>query len=92
MIMREDEEREECEIGVWGIIIAIIIAIVVSFALGYTFYEAPCFKKSSFSDVLMMSIVSPLSGVVAAMIWILIYEAFSDGKPKKRINKNVYKF
>lgn len=90
--MREDEEREECEIGAWGIIIAVIIAMVVSFALGHTFYEAPDFKKSPFSDVLMVSIISPLSGVVAAMIWILIYEAFSDGKPKKRINKNVYKF
>lgn len=90
--MREDEEREECEIGAWGIIIAVIIAMVVSFALGHTFYEAPDFKKSPFLDVLMVSIISPLLGVVAAMIWILIYEAFSDGKPKKRINKNVYKF
>lgn len=90
--MREDEEREECEIGAWVVIIAIIIAIVVSFALGYTFYTSPGFKKSPFSDVLMMSIVPPLSGVVAAMIWILICGKFSNGKPKKRINKNVYKF
>lgn len=88
----KDEEREECEIGAWVVIIAIIIAIVVSFALGYTFYASPDFKKSPFSDVLMMSIVSPLSGVVAAMIWIFFYGELSDGKPKKRINKNVYKF
>lgn len=88
----KDEEREECEIGAWVVIIAIIIAIVVSFALGHTFYEAPGFKKSPFSDVLMVSIISPLSGVVAAMIWIFFYGELSDGKPKKRINKNVYKF
>jgi RsiW-degrading membrane proteinase PrsW (M82 family) len=90
--MREDEEREECEIGAWGIIIAVIIAMVVSFALGHTFYEASDFKKSPFLDVLMMSIISPLSGVVAAIIWIFFYGELSNGKPKKRINKNVYKF
>lgn len=88
----KDEEREDCEIGAWVVIIAIIIAIVVSFALGHTFYEAPDFKKSPFSDVLMMSIISPLSGVVAAMIWIFFYGELSNGKTKKRINKNVYKF
>lgn len=88
----KDEEREDCEIGAWVVIIAIIIAIVVSFALGYTFYASPGFKKSPFSDVLMMSIVPPLSGVVAAMIWILLCGEFSNGKTKKRINKNVYKF
>lgn len=88
----KDEEREDCEIGAWVVIIAIIIAIVVSFTVANTFYESPNFKKSPSWDVLIMSIVSPLSGVVAAMIWILIYGELSNGKPKKRINKNVYKF
>lgn len=88
----KDEERKEYKIGAWVAIIAIIIAIVVSFALGHTFYTSPGFKKSPFSDVLMMSIVPPLSGVVAAMIWIFICGELSNGKPKKRINKNVYKF
>lgn len=88
----KDEEREECEIGAWVVIIAIIIAIVVSFALGYTFYASPGFKKSPFSDVLMMSIVPPCAGLAIAGIWILICGEFSNGKTKKRINKNVYKF
>lgn len=90
--MREDEEREEFEIGAWVVIIAIIIAIVVSFALGYTFYTSPDFKKSPFSDVLIMGIVSPCAGLAIAGIWILICGEFSNGKTKKRINKNVYKF
>lgn len=88
----KDKEREDCEIGAWVVIIAIIIAIVVSFALGYTFYTSPNFKKSPFSDVLMMSIVSPCAGLAIAGIWILIHGEFSNGKTKKRINKNVYKF
>jgi uncharacterized protein YuzB (UPF0349 family) len=88
----KDEEREEFEIGAWGIIIAIIIAMVVSFALAHTFYISPNFKKSPFSGVLMMSIVSPCAGLAIAGIWILICGEFSIGKTKKRINKNVYKF
>lgn len=90
--MRKDEEREECEIGAWGIIIAVIIAMVVSFALGHTFYEAPDFKKSPFSDVLMMSIISPLSGVVAAMIWIFFMESYPMGSLKSEEIKTCINF
>lgn len=90
--MREDEEREECEIGIWAIFIAVIAAMAVSFILGHVFYVSPNFKESAFSDVLMMSIVSPFAGMAAAGVFLLIYEAFTNGKPKKRINKNTYKF
>lgn len=89
MIMREDEEREECEIGIWAIFIAVIAAMAVSFISGYAIYNSPSFKERPFSDVLMMSVLSPGAGLAAG---VLIYEAFTNGKPKKRINKNTYKF
>lgn len=92
MIMREDEEREECEIGIWAIFIAVIAAMAVSFISGYTIYNSPSFKERPFSDVLMMSILSPGAGLAAGVLSLLIYEAFTNGKPKKRINKNTYKF
>lgn len=88
----KDEEREDCEIGAWVVIIAIIIAIVVSFAVSYALYVSPNFRRSPFSDVLMMSVVSPCAGLAIAGVFLLIYGELSNGKPKKRINKNVYKF
>lgn len=90
--MREDEEREECEIGIWAIFIAVIAAMAISFILGHAFYASPSFKESSFSDVLMMSIISPFAGLAASGVFLLIYGEYSNRKPKKRINKNTYKF
>lgn len=90
--MREDEEREECEIGIWAIFIVVIAAMAVSFILGHAFYVSPNFKESAFSDVLVMSVLSPGAGLAAGALFLLIYEAFTNGKPKKRINKNTYKF